>query len=119
VGPVNLAHATGADWGDDFVRTEAGTRSEGQTCGLYGRGGARTGLVLNDAVVSPDKVFALRASVNLTELSKLFVKTKRHRIQSTGMRETTHRDLAKGCDSGTYGTVLMASTSRIRRLACH
>ena len=39
---VYLAHAPHADLGDDFIRAEASTRSQGQSCGLYGRNYGRS-----------------------------------------------------------------------------
>src|SRR6266849_8833068 len=38
----------------------------------------------------------------------------RHSRRMVPIRRSTN-----GCESGTYGTVLIASTSRIRRFACH
>ena len=45
-GPIHLPHAAFADLRGDFVDAEAGAGSEGQTCGLYGRGGSADGITL-------------------------------------------------------------------------
>ena len=50
--PIHFAHPAGPEGGNDLVRAEAGTGSEGQTLAVDYTGGtaARTGLLLSDAV---------------------------------------------------------------------
>ncbi len=43
-GPVYLSHSAHANLGGDFIGAKAGAGSEGQTCGLYGRGARVDGI---------------------------------------------------------------------------
>jgi hypothetical protein len=64
---------------------------------------------------------------SMTVIEPLAIKELRLQISRTpeeGAIQTfapngSNQAFDEGCDSGTYGTVLIAFTSRIRRFACH